>query len=422
VDQERRQSRLGGIGLSLAIWGAFAFAAVSGFSIVAYEVAFGVTVIGLILAFASGRITYRRTACDLPLLALVAADLLACAFSVHPLYSLKSMRGEWVLLFYPVFVQTFRDTRTVRTALKVLLISSSIVAIYAIAQMFTGVDLLRRRTLEPIGNLYIATGLFGHHLSYGGHVLITGAIAFVLAMYARTRQERIVHALIATIQFGGIVASFARTAWAGFLATIAGTAIAARGLARRAVIAAAVAGVVVAALIPSVRARLSVLGQFGDDPRVRLWRTSIEIWRHHPIFGSGMASFASQFPIYRVPGEYMSTAHPHNDILNIMVNSGLVGLTAFASIWIFFFRLTSSARRILPDADPRRGVLLAGMLAVAAILVGGLGQCFMTNEKVASLFWFVVAATVAVAHEVKAQRDGPVRATGRREGEPRARA
>lgn len=405
MDEARSQNSFGDAGLTLAIWGTLAFAATSSFSIVAYEIAFGVAVIGLILAFASGRISYRRTACDLPLLALVVADLLACAFSVHPLQSLKSLRGEWILLFYPVFAQIFRDTHMVRRAFNVLIISSSLVALYAIAQMFTGIKLTAGGALEPIGNLYIATGLFGHHLSYGGHVLITGTIAFVLATEVQTRREQTVHAITAALQFGGIVASFARTAWAGFAATIIGTGAAARGLARRAVVGTAVAGVVVAALIPSVRARLATLGEFGDDPRIRLWRTSLEIWKDHPILGSGMASFRSQFPLYRVPGAYLSTAHPHNDILNIMVNSGLVGLAAFASIWFFFFRLAGSARRSLPATDPRRGILLAGMLAVVAILVGGLGQCFMTNEKVATLFWFVVAATAAIAHEVKAEPD-----------------
>ena len=166
----------------MATWGAFAFAATSSFSIVAYEAAFGIAVLGLIFAFAARSLSYRRTACDIPLLTLVVADLLACAFSVHPAHSLRSMRGEWILLFYPVFAQTFRDTRTVRKALTILLVSSSLIAVYAIAQMFTGADLLRGRTLEPIGNLYIATGLFGHHLSYGGHVLITGTLALALAM------------------------------------------------------------------------------------------------------------------------------------------------------------------------------------------------------------------------------------------------
>ncbi len=404
MDQARSQSRIGAVGLTLATWGAFAFAATSSISIVAYEAAFGIAVIGLVVAFASRSLSYRRTVCDLPLLALVAADLLACVFSVHPLHSLRSMRGEWILLFYPVFVQAFRDARAVRRALTVLLISSSLVALYAIEQMFVGRDLWRGRALEPIGNLYIATGLFGHHLSYGGHVLITGTIAFVLGMSSRRPRERILLAILAAVQFGGIVASFARTAWAGYLAAVAGVAASTKGIARRAALAAAAAAVVVAALIPAVRARLGTLGDFGDDPRIRLWMTSLEIWKHHPIFGSGMASFRSQFPLYRVPGEYLSTAHPHNDILNIMVNSGLIGLAAFTFIWIRFFRHVARARAILPASDPRRAVLLAGALAVVGVLVGGIGQCFLTNEKVASLFWFVVAATVAVAHEARTER------------------
>ena len=49
------------------------------------------------------------------------------------------------------------------------------------------------------------------------------------------------------------------------------------------------------------------------------------------------------------------------------------------------------------------GIVLAGMLAVGGILVGGLGQCFLLDEEVAVLVWFVAAGTMVAAGETHAR-------------------
>ena len=59
------------------------------------------------------------------------------------------------------------------------------------------------------------------------------------------------------------------------------------------------------------------------------------------------------------------------------------------------------ARRSLGSRDPRRAFLIAGILVPVAFFVGGMGQCFLTDEEVGQLFWFVIAAFVAVAREVR---------------------
>ncbi len=379
----------------LAAWGAILFAAASPVSYAAAQWFAGLALLALLVGFATRTLRYRPSPLDLPLLAFVAAEILSIVFSVHPARSLRCLRGDWILLFYPVFAQSLRGARDVRRAYAALLASSSLVGLYAIWQMFDGRDLLRDRALEAIGPLFIATGFFGHHLTYGGHVLITSTLALVLTV-ARPRASRL---LACAAQVGGVVASFARTAWVGLGAGVCALSASARGRTRIALAGSLVAAAVVAVAIPPLRERLGDLLSFHDDPRIRLWQTAIRIWLDHPIFGAGLGSFKTQFPIYQVPGYYMATGHPHNDLLNILVHSGIIGLAAFVWIWVRYFRAISAARRSARPEEPRGDLLAAAWIVPLAFFVGGLGQCFLTDEEVGTLFWFIAAASIAVARE-----------------------
>ncbi len=400
MDAQGRGGRIGDLGVVLATLGAFAFAAFAPISIAAFQMSAGLALLGTTLAIASGRWAYRPSPLDLPLLIFVVVDILSAVFAVDRARAFRCIKGDWIITFLPVFTQALRTSRDVRRAFQILLISSTLVAAYAILQMVAGRDLLRDRALESIGPLYIATGLFGHHLTYGGSVLITASLAVALLVAAGSSRDRVVGGVTGLIQVGGVIASFARTSWAGLFVAIAAIALTVRGWIRRAAIVAILAGVAGAIAIHPIRMRLAGLLSFGDDPRVRLWHTAIRIWEDHPILGAGPGSFKSLFAKYKVPGSYMATGHPHNDFLNILVQSGILGLAAFAFIWVRYFRTISTARAQVADNDPRKTLLLAGIVVVAAFFVGAMGQCFITDEEVGCLFWFFVAGSLVVAREV----------------------
>jgi O-antigen ligase len=112
--------------------------------------------------------------------------------------------------------------------------------------------------------------------------------------------------------------------------------------------------------------------------------------------GAGVGSFGTLFPIYRVPGYYLATMHPHSDPLNILVETGILGLLAWLTVWAVFFRETGQTRqgpRIwLPDA------LRAGM---GAMLIAGLGQCYVADEEVAQVWLFLATAALVLVRHLK---------------------
>ncbi|MFH1144243.1 MAG: O-antigen ligase family protein [Candidatus Eisenbacteria bacterium] len=389
----------GNAGLFLMGLGTLWYVAFAPLSIAAYQFGCGFALLGLLIALSTKRIGYRRTPLDLPLLLFFAAEAIAAMLSPERGHSLRSLRGEWILLFFFVFSQAIRDMRQLQRAYAVLLASSTVVALYAIGQCVLGWDLTGRHPLERSSTLFIAMGLFGHHLTYGGSVLLTLTIALALASGQASRRETFLARLALPAQALAILASFARTAWAGVLAAMLVRIATLRGKTRILGWGALLLLIGIAAAAQPFRARLGPLVQLSEDPRSRLWATALRIWSDHPIVGSGPGTYAILFPDYKVPGRYMSTGNAHSDPLNVLAGSGLLGLGTFIFLVVSFFRTAVSAYRAAPARDPARPLLLAGILAAVGLLAGGMGQCFLLDEEVATLFWFILAGTMVTARQ-----------------------
>jgi O-antigen ligase len=127
---------------------------------------------------------------------------------------------------------------------------------------------------------------------------------------------------------------------------------------------AGVAGLLIALQIPQLAGRLNPQGATGFF-RMNLWRSSLNMFLDHPIFGVGLDNF-----LYEYRGRYIMDAawqepnlnHPHNVFLDFATRLGLAGLLAGA--WMFWSYLRVAFR--LPNS-----VSLAWR-PVAAGLIGAL--------------------------------------------------
>jgi len=131
-----------------------------------------------------------------------------------------------------------------------------------------------------------------------------------------------------------------------------------------------------------------------ESTRIRLWQTSINIIKNKPIWGIGLGNFGNLFNQYKVAGTYDNYSHPHNDFLNVAVNSGLLGLLAYLSIWGVFLYSTIKAM----VKNKRSGFLYAmqigGVIAIIAFLFASLFQCYYTDAEVNMLAMFILGITV----------------------------
>lgn len=125
--------------------------------------------------------------------------------------------------------------------------------------------------------------------------------------------------------------------------------------------------------------------------RFEMWRSSIETALHRPFFGYGEGQFVDVAPVSQ--GIYQ---HPHNILLQVLVQWGLVGIALFVplalAVWL---RIIGAARQ--PDNAIVPGAFAVNMLAFYSLLDGVFYFVYPVMIWTA-LVALCLAATVKKAH------------------------
>lgn len=115
--------------------------------------------------------------------------------------------------------------------------------------------------------------------------------------------------------------------------------------------------------------RLTTILDLGDEGyqfRLEIWRSSLGAWREHPILGCGLGTFAESAAPYFRRDYGMRFARAENEVIDLLVEGGLVGLgLAMAGL----LGLAGSARRAwrLAPSAPARGLVAGGVFGLLAI-------------------------------------------------------
>jgi O-antigen ligase len=219
-----------------------------------------------------------------------------------------------------------------------------------------------------------AAGSFGQPNPYAGYLGLSLPVAVSLALWGWQRflaldasaQERGAALLWAGIYSGlagviglGLLASWSRGGWIGAAAGV-GFVIVFRS--RRALLAsvtAGVAGLIALGLgglnpawVPaSIGERLADLpaylgigineilrqpvtdANFSIIERLAHWMAAWRMWEMAPWLGIGPGNYPAIYPAVQVPGWDDPLGHAHNIYLNVLAESGLVGLAAYLLFW-----------------------------------------------------------------------------------------
>lgn len=113
-------------------------------------------------------------------------------------------------------------------------------------------------------------------------------------------------------------------------------------------------------------AQLARTGQ-PEEGRVKLWKDAWPMIKKAPIFGSGLGSFQWTYPAYESLDPDLPAIYAHNDYLQVVAETGIVGLALL--LWAFAACFKSAVRNFLSNDLLVRGVGLAtiGVLVAAAI-------------------------------------------------------
>jgi O-antigen ligase len=121
--------------------------------------------------------------------------------------------------------------------------------------------------------------------------------------------------------------------------------------------------------------------------------------RERPLLGWGYGNYKHvRKPFYDRYPDADTTAHAHNNFLQMLVDGGVVTLAVFVALFVVVVRQGWRGYRALTAGDePARSVLLATLLAVVGFLVGGLTQYNFGDAEVVIYLWFTVGLVMRAA-------------------------
>ena len=159
----------------------------------------------------------------------------------------------------------------------------------------------------------------------------------------------------------------------------------------------------------AVRERLLSLGDLKDQTlvvRLTLWRGGWEIFKDHPLTGCGFKCVDTVYPQYPEQAPVLKRYKGmHNNIIQLAVDTGILGLGAWLAIWVSYFLALLKLHRNKQD-DSSRWIVLGSAAVTTGFLGGGIFEVNFYDSEVIMLLYFLMALPFA-AHE-SAERERSV--------------
>ena len=133
----------------------------------------------------------------------------------------------------------------------------------------------------------------------------------------------------------------------------------------------------------------------GNNGYILLFNTGIHLWKDNKFFGNGLKSFKINCT-YK-PGQTCST-HPHNYTLEILLDTGVVGL---ATIYLIFILSTLDFIKFYKRGSNLKLLYLPFFLIILTEFfpIRSTGSFFTTSN--ASQIFFMLAITIAISNSKK---------------------
>lgn len=248
---------------------------------------------------------------------------------------------------------------------QVMALFGSVYALFAVVQGITSSDKIYWRLTPLTGRVY---GSYINHNHYAGLIEMLFPLALISGFTGRSRTGTKVlqvsaAALMAASIFlcqsrGGMIALGVETL---FLAVVWARHFSARKFVAAGLVFCSATVLLLGLIAPeSVRERVT---NIHDPARLLILRDTVPMFLAHPILGSGFGTFATAFPHYRVFFDGFVVDHAHNDYVELLLDTGLVGFGIAMWFLVILYR------------EGLRNARLARFSQPAAMSIAALAGC-----------------------------------------------
>ncbi|MCL2932892.1 MAG: IctB family putative bicarbonate transporter [Trichodesmium sp. MAG_R03] len=345
-------------------------------------------------------------------LAMVISPAKTAAFSGWmklTLYLLLFASGSLVL----------RTPRLRSWLINIYLLVSLIVGFYGIRQWIDKVEPLATWN-DPTSAQAGVTRVYsylGNPNLLGGYLLPAIALSFVAVFAWRSWAQKSLAVTILVVNCACLRYTGSRGSWIGFLALMFAMLILMWywwriymprfwQLWSLPIAMGSLAGLLILAVVLLEPLRDRVMSVFvgrqdsSNNFRMNVWMSVFEMIRDRPILGIGPGNdvFNKIYPLYQRPR--YSALSAYSVPLEIVVETGFLGLTAFLWLLLVIFNQGVLQLKRLRDAGNAQGYWLIGAIAAIVGLMGhGLVDTVWYRPQINTLWWFMVAIIASYSRQ-----------------------
>jgi O-antigen ligase len=137
-----------------------------------------------------------------------------------------------------------------------------------------------------------------------------------------------------------------------------------------------------------------------EDFKMRwlFWVSTSHIIKDFPLFGSGLGTFAQIFPMYRSFPIRGFVTHAENDFLQLVSDTGLIGIGILFALFLFLFIKAISKIYSLSSREPGRYIAIGGLVGILALMFHSMVERNIQVPANAFLFTFLWALVLKVTN------------------------
>lgn len=357
---------------------------------------------------------FFRLGVELPLLILILVvwiGLLVNAPSADHLEQIGNLR--WILMLY-LMTYTFELFPSLNRILTIFLVAGTIIGLYGIFQHFTCIDLVRGEntpmTLSPVEGATTcqSIGMFGHHLTYGysAGMIICFAFAGLLLGRRKSFGHRLGFLFSTSVIGLSLAWTYGRGVWlaVGLAFFMMAAYVSKKHFFSSILIAGLIFGVAYTSN-PELKERFNSIWSdqhFSNVERQGLWKANFEMFKDHPWLGVGYGQNLPRLQEYyqKVDVERAWGGHAHNNYLQMLSTTGLLGFLCYMIFMLTFLLMTHRLWLDIPETHFWHRVVVLGALGSQITLhTGGVTQWNFGDAEVNHLFIFILAMIAYLAEK-----------------------
>jgi len=365
---------------------------------------------------------------------LVSFISVAYSFSIHPQMKLAilSFAGRNLLflflnciaVFY-ITVYLLHDERNLKRLLYIAFVVGTVASLYAVLQ-YGGIEPIWPRKIEPFGTRSVST--LGNPNFLASFLILLLPVIAVLALLEKSLVKKLFFAGLFGVNLLGLLVTRTRSAWLGFFVALIfitlflishQVSLISRN--RKWLIFVAILlflgmfypvsvgrqgekRVMVAKLAIEKVKSVADFRQTAYVQRFLIWQAAYSMFKERPLLGHGWGNFEIIYPFHQ--GKYLKIKryspfrthanNAHNEILEIVSQTGIVGMGIYIWLFILFFKIgIDGYRKLTSEYD--KTLILGFLASIFGMLIDNLLNVSLHFPMPALLFWIWMGMVVAIS-------------------------